>query len=193
MYDLIEKCLYNILFQFYKTSGFALAIGLLIVFIKVNFEGIDIIQALNKFRHKFIYDKNTRIAFVFYFYLSFLSFYLFYNTSLGRSPLANIFGVWGFVNNNGEFTSQNIENIVFFLPFYPLLIFAYPNVIHPKDSFLKFLIRLIFASILLSLGVETLQLFLQVGKIQLSDVFYSFLGQIIGAIIFCFYKFIKQK
>lgn len=184
MADILNQCLYCLLFQIYKTIGFSLFIGFLLILLKVNLENTGIKQAIKNLTCRFIKEKRIRYSFAFYSYLALLAFYLFSNTSLGRSPLADILGNWGVVNNNGEFTAQNFENVILFIPFFPLFRCSYPELLYHKNSENILFWKVLSNQIFISIAVEILQLIFQAGKVQLSDIFYSLIGQLFGFFIY---------
>ena len=46
------------------------------------------------------------------------------NRNMWANPLSNVMGSWGLYNENGEFTTEAIENFILFIPFTILLLWA---------------------------------------------------------------------
>ena len=84
-------------------------------------------------------------------------------------------------SSNGQFNADAVENVILFIPMGSILTFYARSMSIKKWSYV------LSRCIMISLGIETIQLFLFLGTFQFADVFYNTLGGIIGEIIYlCF-------
>ena len=97
------------------------------------------------------------------------------------NPLSNVMGSWGLYNENGEFTTEAIENFILFIPFTILLLWALGETrwkeLGKCRQVLWKAVKIVF---LFSLSIEFTQLFLRLGTFQLSDLAYNTLGGLVG-------------
>lgn len=115
-----------------------------------------------------------------------------FNRSPWGNPLGNVLGAWGLIVD-GNPNLEMYENILLFLPFYPL--FKMGN-IDKKTNFLREMgpIGVLVIPFIASLIIEIIQLLTRVGTFQLSDLFYNTLGGFIGGLIYwCGYKLTHRK
>lgn len=114
------------------------------------------------------------------------------NRNMWLNPLSNVFGSWWIYNKNGDLTTDAIENLILFIPFIILLLWAMRDKLI-KEMKLKYVIFIAFKiTFIFSLSIEFLQLFLRLGTFQFSDLFYNTLGGVIGGILYWFQYKIKR-
>lgn len=78
----------------------------------------------------------------------------------------------GLYNENGDLTTETVENFVLFTPFVFVLLWAYRDKkINRRFRLLDVALKLSKITFLFSLTIEFLQLFLRIGTFQLSDLF----------------------
>lgn len=107
------------------------------------------------------------------------------NRNMWANPLSNVMGSWGLYNENGEFTTEAIENFILFIPFTILLLWALGETrwkeLGKCRQVLWKAVKIVF---LFSLSIEFTQLFLRLGTFQLSDLAYNTLGGLVGGFIY---------
>ena len=131
-----------------------------------------------------------RRGFVLAFYTAMILFRTLLNRNMWANPVENVIGVWGLYNQNGELTTEAIENLALFIPFTVLLLWCIGE---KKSERMIKLFEVVWKSVaivfIFSMTIEFLQLFLRIGTFQLSDLFYNTLGGLIGGLIYwCGYK-----
>ena len=102
-----------------------------------------------------------------------------------KNPVYNVIGIWGLYNENGELTTEAIENLVLFIPFTVLLLWNFrEKLLGETEKILMTIWQSMKIVFLFSLAIEFLQLILRVGAFQISDLFYNTLGGLIGGLIY---------
>ena len=92
------------------------------------------------------------------------------------NPVSNVLGGWTLYNEEGELTTEAIENVMLMLPFIVLLLWTFRDRLLDKVSLGSIVWVGVKFSFLFSVSIEFLQLFLRLGTFQLSDIFYNTLG-----------------
>lgn len=153
--------------------------------IRYSLFGVYFKAVLQRWINEFKTSSRFRKVFILVFYIAMILFRTLLNRDMWRNPVSNVIGVWGLYNENGELTTEAIENLALFIPFTVLLLWSF------HEKFLgegAKLLRTIWQSIkivfLFSLTIEFLQLFLRLGTFQLSDLFYNTLGGLVGGLIY---------
>lgn len=128
------------------------------------------------------------------FFTTMILFQTLLNRNMWENPLSDIMGGWSLYNSEGKLTTESIENLMLFIPFSILLLWAFNEKLLGKHHSLKYLLwqstKIVF---LFSLSIEFLQLFLRLGTFQLSDLFYNTLGGFLGGLIYWCGCRIKKK
>lgn len=117
------------------------------------------------------------------FYTTMILFRTLLNRSMWANPLSNVIGVWGLYDKEGKLTTEVIENLILFIPFTVLLMWAYQDKLLNSMNLKRILLSSMKVVFLFSLTIEFTQLFLRIGTFQLSDLFYNTLGGIVGGFI----------
>ncbi|MBQ1311818.1 MAG: VanZ family protein [Blautia sp.] len=130
-------------------------------------------------------NKDFRKILAFVFYTAMLLNKTLFCRQIWGQPFKNILGVWGFYDN-GKLYTENVENILLFVPFQFFLMWTLKKNLWSTDTITakSYYGKAILISFGTSLGIEMAQLFLKVGAFQLSDLFFNTLGGIIGAAAF---------
>ena len=119
------------------------------------------------------------------FYIAMILFRTLLNRDMWRNLVSNVIGVWGLYNENGELTTEAIENLALFIPFTVLLLWSFhEKILGEGAKLLKIIWQSVKIVFLFSLTIEFLQLFLRLGTFQLSDLFYNTLGGLVGGLIY---------
>lgn len=118
------------------------------------------------------------------------------NRELWFNPLNKILGGWG-LYENGQLTTESIENILLFIPFSVLFLWAFhKELLGSMDNFRfgKTIWAITKIVAVFSFIIEFSQLLFHLGTFQISDLCYNTLGGTIGGVIyFIGHKFKKRK
>lgn len=140
-------------------------------------------DTLAKWFYELKKSHEFRITFIFVFYVSAVLF----RTILGRpiwlNPLSNILGIWGLYDAEGNLYTQNIENVVLFVPLLYLWLLINKKKNEGKRASSVFVYGVCTACCI-TLSIEFLQVFLRVGTIQITDIVFNIIGGVIGTILF---------
>lgn len=185
MIDITKKIMENILTALYQPFGFSVIMSVLAMFFYMFVQEHGVKVVIQRWINEFKTSSRFRKVFILVFYIAMILFRTLLNRDMWRNPVSNVIGVWGLYNENGELTTEAIENLALFIPFTVLLLWSF------HEKFLgegAKLLRTIWQSIkivfLFSLTIEFLQLFLRLGTFQLSDLFYNTLGGLVGGLIY---------
>lgn len=177
----IIEILYHILKSLYQFTGASIVFAFLSMFFLFTIEKLGIKKSVAFLWDKIRNDEIYRRYFVFFFYLSMILLRTVFCRNIWSNPLSNICGEWGLYDANGRLYTENIENVLLFIPFTYLL----TSIEYRKGRcYTHFLPHLLVVSSCPSLVIETLQLFFKVGTFQLSDLFYNSIGGLLGGLIF---------
>ena len=112
----------NVLGSLYELTGFSLIVAVLFmfVFLEARKYGWKILaqEWLDSFKMHLFF----RRAFFLAFYTTMILFRTLFCRYIWLNPLSNVIGTWGLYNENGELTTEVIENLVLFIPFIILLL-----------------------------------------------------------------------
>lgn len=118
------------------------------------------------------------------FYLLFYSGMILFRTVLCRPayyfPLADVFGGWKIVGDDGAILTDGIENLLLFIPF----TYLYLKHSKPISSVGCTIKKAVLSALMLSIGIELTQLFLRSGTFQFADIVLNSLGGFVGACFF---------
>ena len=190
MIEVMKKIIENVLTALYQPFGFSVVMTILVMFFYMFVKEHGIKMVVQRWVNEFKTSSRFRRVFLLVFYIAMILFRTLLNRDMWRNPISNVIGVWGLYNENGELTTEIIENLVLFIPFTVLLLWSFREKIISRSVKLFVTlwksIEVVFA---FSLMIEFLQLFLRLGTFQLSDLFYNTLGGLIGGFIYwCGYK-----
>lgn len=184
MADILSKILTSILTSLYQPFWFSLLAAVLFLFLYLY-------VAKHGWRTAFrtwISTFKTSTFFRKLFFLSFYTMLILMRTLLNRNmwanPVSNVLGSWGLYNEDGELTTEAIENVMLMLPFIVLLLWTFRNKLLDKVSLSSTVWIGVKFSFLFSISIEFLQLFLRLGTFQLSDIIYNTAGGLLGGIIY---------
>lgn len=184
MEDAISKIISNTLTALYQPFWFSALAAVLLLFLYLY-------AAEHGWKAAFRYWINTFKASSQFRRLFFLSFYMMMilmrtllNRSMWANPVSDVIGTWGLYNDNGELTTEPVENIMLMMPFTVLLLWTFSARLLSKETLNKAVWIGMKYSFLFSISIEFLQLFLRLGTVQLSDIFYNTLGGTIGGLIY---------
>lgn len=134
------------------------------------------------------------------FLLAFYTAMILLRTALNREiwfdPLGKIYGGWG-VYEDGQFTTEAIENIILFIPFSVLLLWTFSKELLGENKDVK-LRKIVWQTTkvvaVFSFIIEFAQLLFHLGTFQISDLVYNTLGGAVGGVIYYMgYKLYQRK
>lgn len=106
------------------------------------------------------------------------------NRNMWANPVSDVMGGWTLWNEDGELTTEAIENVLLMIPYTALLLWALKEQLLKRVILGRVLWQGIKYAFLTSVTIEFLQLFLRLGTFQLSDIFYNTLGGLLGSLIY---------
>lgn len=187
---MFQKILVSILKSLYQFTGASLLIAFLSMFLLFFMEQEGFKNSILYLYKRMKEEKVYRMYFAFLFYLSMVLFRTVLCRNIWSNPLSNILGIWGLYDANGVLYTENIENVLLFIPFTFLL----KSIEYRRGKCFTYSFpHLLVISFCPSLAIEMLQFFLKVGTFQLSDLFYNTIGGLIGGLIFRLNLKVKRK
>ena len=112
-------------------------------------------------------------------------FRTFLNRNIWFDPLSDVLGDWGLHKSDGSLSTEPIENLVLFIPFVVLLLWAFKNEIIGEDvRIVKVLWKSTVTVGIFSFVIEFSQLLFHLGTFQISDLVYNTLGGTIGGLMY---------
>ena len=195
MIEVMKKIIQNVLTSLYQPFGFSVILAVLVMFFYLFVREYGLRVVIQRWITEFKTSSGFRRIFFLVFYVAMILFRTLLNRNMWGNPVENVIGIWGLHNQNGELTTEVLENLALFIPFTILLLWSFREKFLPEG--VKFLgtiwqsVRIVF---LFSLAIEFSQLFFRLGTFQLSDLFYNTLGGLVGGLIYwCGYKLINRK
>ena len=129
--------------------------------------------------------------------LVFYTMMILYRTVLCRviwgGPLGDVIGTWTLYKEDGSLYTENIENVILFLPFSLLFLWVNREKKLKRFRIGEILLKSTMIAFVFSITIETLQLFLKIGTWQLSDLFFNTLGGLLGGVIYWICYRIKKR
>ena len=108
------------------------------------------------------------------------------NREIWIDPLNKLFGGWG-LYEDGQFTTECIENFILFVPFSILLLWAFQKELldeYENIRFGKIVWEATKVVAVFSFMIEFTQLLFHLGTFQISDLTYNTLGGAVGGVIY---------
>lgn len=189
MIDVLNTILKNVLTALYQPFWFAVILSILFMFFYLYAKEHGWKESIRIWISKFKASSYFRRVFLLVFYTTMILFRTLLNRNMWMNPLSDVMGGW-WLWEDGELTTEPIENLMLFIPFTVLLLWAIGSNADLKDKFLKNmkLTTVLWQStkitFIFSVSIEFLQLFLRLGTWQLSDMFYNTLGGFLGGLIY---------
>lgn len=195
--EIINSITKNVLMALYQSFGFSVLIAVLFMFFELYSKEHGYKKALCNWKEQCVRSSSFRRMFALAFYSAMILFRTLFNRSVWVNPLSDIFGGWTIYNVNGELTTENIENLMLFIPFTALLLWKIDSdeVKFKSTTIIWYSLKKTFA---FSISIEFIQLFFKLGTFQFSDIFFNTVGGVLGGIIYYIYKkadkfFVKNK
>lgn len=109
------------------------------------------------------------------------------------NPLLNVAGVWSFHDDKGMVSTDQIQNLVLFMPYiYLLYNAAWEKIFKTNTKFYMVIFKSFAIGAASSLFIELSQLLFRLGTFQLSDLTFNTLGAIIGGIVYYIVVSVKK-
>lgn len=182
----IASILTRALRSLYEILPVSLLLAFLFMFAYLFGKEIGVRRALKAWRDAFVKNKRFRRVFFFALYTAMILCKTLLIRSIWDEPFKDVLGVWGIYDREGQLYTENIENVILFLPFTFLFFLTFGDRI--KSASHGRTLQLLRVGILLSLGlsvtIEGLQLMLRMGAIQLSDVVFNTAGGFLGCMLY---------
>lgn len=194
MPDIIKMIITNVLTALYQPFGFSILLAILFMFFYLFVKEHGWKAAWLKWIDAFKSKKEFRRVLVLAFYTALILFRTLLNRNLWLNPLVNVMGGWSLYDANGQLTTESIENVILFMPFSALLLWAFgKKICGDRICFHKVIWKSCKIVFLCSLGIEVSQVIFRVGTFQVADLCYNTLGGIVGGIIYyMFYRMIYR-
>lgn len=184
MVEIISNIISSILTAIYQPFGFSLIAAVLFMFLYLYAEEYGWKKVIRLWLTTFKTSINFRRMFYLAFFVMLMLMRTLLNRNMWENPLSKIMGGWTLWNEEGEITTEAIENVLLMIPYTALLLWALKEWLLKKVTLGRTLWQGIKYAFLTSVAIEFLQLFLRLGTFQLSDIFYNTLGGLLGSLIY---------
>ena len=178
----------------YQSFNASIVLAVLFMFVYIFARDYGVKEAAKLWIKNFKEDKKFVRVFLLVFYISMMLFRTVLARSYWSSPLMNVLGVWGLYDKSGNIYTENIENLMLFIPFGFLLLWAFRDRLFStvEFTFKNLALGMLVMSSVFSVVIEMCQLMLKLGTVQISDVFFNTFGGFIGGIIY-YLIYLKKK
>jgi glycopeptide antibiotics resistance protein len=191
--ECVTKIIKSILTALYQPFWAAIMISILfsLLYMLIKEYNISIKQLLIKWYRNFLNLRKFRITFIIYIYISLILCKTVLYRSIWANPLSNVMGGWGLYDADGNLTTEAIENLMLFIPFAVLLLWAFRKELLGDKPGLKKTLWVATKTVgIFSFVIEFSQLLFHLGTFQISDLVYNTLGGTIGGFAYyIIYKF----
>ena len=184
MVEIISNIISSILTAIYQPFWFSLIASVLFMFLYLYAKEYGWKKVIRLWLTTFKTSNNFRRMFCLAFFVMLMLMRTLLNRNMWENPLSKIMGGWTLWNEEGELTTEAIENVLLMIPYTALLLWALKEWMLKKVTLGRTLWHGIKYAFLTSAAIEFLQLFLRLGTFQLSDIFYNTLGGLLGSLIY---------
>lgn len=184
--EFIANIIKSVCLSLYQSLNASIVLAVLFMFVYIFARDYGIKEAAKLWIKNFKEDKKFRKVLLLAFYVAMMLFRTVLARSYWSSPLMDVLGVWGLKDANGNMYTENIENLILFIPFGFLLLWTFRDSLFRKAGFTfkNLMLGMLAISFGVSVAIEMCQLIFKLGTVQVSDVFFNSLGGIIGGIIY---------
>ena len=191
--ECVTKIIKSILTALYQPFWAAIMISILfsLLYMLIKEYNISIKQLLIKWYRNFLNLRKFRITFIIYIYISLILCKTVLYRSIWANPLSDVMGGWGLYDADGNLTTEAIENLMLFIPFAVLLLWAFRKELLGDKPGLKKTMWVATKTVgIFSFVIEFSQLLFHLGTFQISDLVYNTLGGTVGGLAYyIIYKF----
>lgn len=184
MVETIGNIISNILTALYQPFWFSLLAAILLMFFYLYAREHGWKTSIQIWIKEFKLSKEFRRLFCLAFFVMLMLMRTLLNRNMWANPVSDVMGGWTLWNEDGELTTEPIENVILMMPYTALLLWALKERLLKKVTLGRTLWQGIKYAFLTSAAIEFLQLFLRLGTFQLSDIFYNTLGGLLGSLIY---------
>ncbi len=183
---IIENIIKSVCLSLYQSFNASIVVAVLVMFVYIFVRDYGVKEAAKLWIKNFKEDKSFKRVFLLMFYVSMMLFRTVLARSYWSSPLMNVLGVWGLHDAKGNIYTENIENLMLFVPFGFLLLWSFRDRLFKniKLNIGNVLLRTFIISLGLSAGIEVCQLIFKLGTVQVSDVFFNTIGGVVGGLVY---------
>lgn len=188
------KVLADVLGVLYQNTGAALLLAALAMCIYILGKKQGAGPVVQAWIRQFRTSSSFRDYFFLIFYTGIILFHTLLCQKISGNPLANISGNWGIYDTARKLYTDNAVNFLMFAPLIILLFQAREEKDHTKKMPVQqVLVQGTEISFSISLGIELCQLFLKIGRFQLTDLFFCTLGGVAGGTLYWGYGRFRKK
>lgn len=202
MKEIFDKITYNVLSALYQPFWAAILISFLFMFLYLYVEEhgwkkSDCIRKIfatwwGAFKRSVYFRRTFLLA----FYTAMILLRTVLNREIWFDPLGKIWDGWR-LYEDGQLTTEAIENIMLFIPFSILLLWTFSKELLSENEGIQ-LKKTVWQATkvvaVFSLIIEFTQLLFHLGTFQISDLVYNTLGGAAGGVIYCIgYKLYQRK
>lgn len=190
--EIFNKISYSVLLALYQPFWNAILLAFLVMFLYLYTKEHEW-KKNNLLRNIFAtwwgtfkISSNFRRTFLLAFYTAMILLKTVLNRAIWPDPLEKIFGGWG-LYENGQFTTESIENFILFVPFSSLLLWAFQKELLDESENIRFgktVWKATKVVAVFSFLIEFTQLLFHLGTFQISDLTYNTLGGAVGGVIY---------
>lgn len=201
MKEILNKIVYNVLSALYQPFWTALLIAFLSMFVFLyakehNLKKENIVyNIVLTWWTAFKESQTFRRVFLLSFYTAMILLKTILNREIWVDPLNKIFEGWG-LYEEGQLTTESIENFMLFVPFSVLLLWAFQKELPGESKRIEFGKTVWKATkivAIFSFMIEFAQLLFHLGTFQISDLTYNTLGGTVGGVIYYLWCRYYQK
>ena len=191
MNEIISNIIKNVLTALYQPFGAAVLFALVSMFVYIyakehNWKKKELVKSICS--TWFAYFKNNgefRRTLVLMFYSAMILSRTVLYRSIWTNPLSDVMGGWGLYDAKGDLTTEAIENLMLFIPFAVLLLWAFRKELLGDNPGLKKTLWVATKTVgIFSFVIEFSQLLFHLGTFQISDLVYNTLGGTVGGVIY---------
>ena len=193
MVEIISNIISSILTAIYQPFWFSLMAAVLFMFFFLYAKEYGWRKVIRLWLMTFKTSSNFRRMFCLAFFVMLMLMRTLLNRNMWANPLSDVMAGWTLWNEEGELTTEAIENVLLMVPYTALLVWALKERLLKKVTLGRVLWQGIKYAFLTSVAIEFLQLFLRLGTFQLSDIFYNTLGGLLGSLFYYIGYKIKQR
>lgn len=193
MLNIISEIISSVLTAFYQPFWFSLLAAILLMFFYLYAKEHGWKTSIQIWIKEFKSTKEFRRLFCLAFFVMVMLMRTLLNRNMWANPVSNVMGGWTLWDEEGELTTEAIENVLLMIPYTALLLWALKERLLKKVTLGRTLWQGIKYAFLTSASIEFLQLFLRLGTFQLSDIFYNTLGGLLGSLIYYIGYKIKHR
>lgn len=188
--DIVSRIITNIIESLYRYSGTAIVVAVLFMFAYGKVQELGFKSTVRYWKEHFITSVRFRQVFLLAIYVSLILLRTVFCRSIWGNPISNVLGNWSLQYSDGSVNTEEIENILLFIP-YSILLLKLSTL--QGDVNRRVVWLAIKASFWLSVGIECCQIVFRVGTFQLSDLFFNTLGGFIGGSLYYGIEFLKYR